>query len=193
MAVRIRLKRLGRRHRPYYRVCAMDSKTPRDGKAIEELGSYDPMIRETDARAILNGERIAYWVSQGAKPTEKVQILINKYGQEGTHLEQQQAALERLAGSKPTAPPPEPIPVFEEETPADADADAPASDETAAEEAPAAEDAAAEETPAEETSEEAPAEDAPAEEAPAEDAAAEETPAEETSEEEPTEEKSTED
>ncbi|MDP7205179.1 MAG: 30S ribosomal protein S16 [Pirellulaceae bacterium] len=189
MAVRIRLKRLGRRHRPYYRVCAMDSKTPRDGKAIEELGSYDPMIRETDARAILNGDRIAYWVSQGAKPTEKVQILINKYGQEGTHLEQQQAALERLAGSKPTAPPPEPIPVFEEETPADADTDAPASDETAAEETPAAEEAPAEEAPAEEApAEEAPAEEAPAEEAPAEEAAAEETPAEET-----TEEKSTED
>ena len=179
MAVRIRLKRLGRRHRPFFRVCAMDSHTPRDGKAIEELGTYDPMVPETDARAILNGDRIAYWVSQGAQPTEKVQVLINKYGQNGTHLEQQQAALERLSTSKPMAPPPETVPVFEEDTPADADA--PATDEAVAEEAPAA----AEEAPA--AAEEAPA---AAEEAPA---AAEEAPAaEETTEEASTEEKSTE-
>ena len=195
MAVRIRLKRLGRRHRPFFRVCAMDSHTPRDGKAIEELGTYDPMVRETDARAILNGDRIAYWVSQGAQPTEKVQVLINKYGQNGTHLEQQQAALERLSTSKPMAPPPETVPVFEEDTPADADA--PATDEVVTEDAPAAAEeapaAAAEEAPAA-AAEEAPAaaEEAPAaaEEAPA---AAEEAPAaEETTEEASTEEKSTE-
>ena len=86
-----------------------------------------PCSAETDARAILNGERIAYWVGQGAKPTEKVQILINKYGQEGSHLEQQQAALERLSTVVNQQPHlPEPVPVYEEETPAAADADAPA-------------------------------------------------------------------
>ncbi len=96
MAVRIRLKKLGRRHRPFFRVCAMDAHRPRDGKVIEELGSYDPMVKETDARAILNGERINYWLSVGALPTEKVKVLIKKYGSNGTHLDQQRLALERL-------------------------------------------------------------------------------------------------
>lgn len=100
MAVRIRLKRMGRRHRPFFRVCAMDARSPRDGRVIEELGTYDPTIRETDARARLNHERIAYWLSVGAQPTEKVGILIKKYGPSGTHLEQQQAALDRLAQQK---------------------------------------------------------------------------------------------
>ena len=100
MVVRIRLKKLGRRHRPFYRVCAMDGHAPRNGKVIEELGHYDPMIRDTDARAVLNGERIAYWLSVGAQPTEKVGVLIKKYGAEGTHLEKQQAALERLKTEK---------------------------------------------------------------------------------------------
>ena len=96
MAVRIRMKRLGRRHRPYYRICAVDSRRPRDGRVLEELGTYDPMIRETDARAKLNGERIDYWLSVGAQPSDNVKVLIKKYGSEGTHLAQQHDALERL-------------------------------------------------------------------------------------------------
>ena len=111
MAVRIRLKLLGRRHRPFFRVCAMDSRAPRDGKVIEELGYYDPMVRETDARAILHGERIDYWLGVGAQPTDKVSVLIKKYGTNGTHLEAQKAALERVRTHKPTAPPPKPIPL----------------------------------------------------------------------------------
>jgi small subunit ribosomal protein S16 len=104
------MKRLGRRHRPFYRICAVDSRAPRDGKVIEELGYYDPMVKETDARAVLNGERIAYWLSVGAQPTEKVGVLIKKYGQNGTHGEQQQAALQRLKSLKPQAPPPQRVP-----------------------------------------------------------------------------------
>ena len=92
MAVRIRLKRLGRRHRPFYRVCAMDGRAPRNGKVIEELGHYDPMIRDIDARAVLNGERIAYWLSVGAQPSDKVGVLIKKYGTDGSHLAAQQVA-----------------------------------------------------------------------------------------------------
>lgn len=106
MAVRIRMKKLGRRHRPFYRICAMDSRSPRDGTAIEELGTYDPMVRDVDARAVLNGERIDYWLGLGAQPTEKVEVLIKKYGSKGTHLEQQKAALEKLKASKRTAPRP---------------------------------------------------------------------------------------
>ena len=186
MAVRIRLKRLGRRHRPFYRVCAMDSRAPRDGKVIEELGVYDPMIRETDARVTLNQERVSYWLGVGAQPTEKVQVLINKYGPEGTHLQQQSEAMERLKLSKPTAPPAEPLPTFEEETPAEeaASDEAAAADEGASEESVAAEDAAADDAVAEEAAEEEAAEEEAAEEEAAEEEAAEEEAAEGDSEEE---------
>lgn len=117
MAVRIRMKKLGRRHRPFFRICAVDKRAPRDGKVIEELGHYDPMVKETDARAVLDGERIDYWLSVGAQPSEKVQVLIDKYGTNGTHLEQQRQALERVKLNKPTAPPPRPVPKPKPEEP----------------------------------------------------------------------------
>ena len=123
---------MGRIHRPFFRVCAMDGHVPRDGKVIEELGYYDPLIKETDARAVLNGERIDYWLSVGAQPSENVKVLIKKYGSKGTHLEQQRQALERLKLSKPTAPPPMVVPRKKKEEPV---AEAPAA---ASEEAPAA-------------------------------------------------------
>jgi len=121
VSVRIRMKKMGRNHRPFFRICAMDIKRPRDGKVIEELGLYDPLVKDTDARAILNGERIAYWLSVGAVPSDKVAVLIKKYGQDGTHVAEQQAALERLKTSRPQAPapyipppkPPEPEPAAE--------------------------------------------------------------------------------
>ncbi len=97
MAVKIRLKKLGRTHRPFFRVCAMDARSPRDGRVIEELGTYDPMVPQVDARAILNGERIAHWVSVGAQPTPKVGTLIKKYGKDGTHLEAQAEAITKLS------------------------------------------------------------------------------------------------
>ncbi len=131
MAVRIRLKKLGRTHRPYFRLCAIDQRSPRDGRVIEELGHYDPMIPETDARAQLKGERISYWLSVGAQPSDKAGVLIKKYGENGTHLEQQQAALERLGKRKEY-----------EWTPAPAAPAKPAKKEESAEQ-PAAEDAPA--------------------------------------------------
>jgi len=79
VAVRIRMKKLGRRHRPFFRICAMDSRSPRDGNVIEELGTYDPMIPDTNRRVKLNDDRIQYWLSVGAKPTAKVQTLLKKY------------------------------------------------------------------------------------------------------------------
>ena len=139
----------------------MDQRAPRNGRVIEELGYYDPMVKETDARAILQQERIDYWLGVGAQPSEKVAVLIKKYGSNGTHLEEQRAALDRLK-IKPAAPTPVAVPLPSEETPA-------------AEEAPAAEAAAEEAPAAEAAAEEAPAEEAPAEEAPAAEAAAEET------------------
>jgi len=115
VAVRIRMKKLGRRHRPFYRICAMDARRPRDGRVLEELGTYDPMVPEVDARAVLKGERIAYWLSVGAQPSDKVKVLIKKYGKDGTRLEQQRAALERLAQQRRR---PEPLKV---ERPAESD------------------------------------------------------------------------
>ena len=78
MAVRIRMKRMGRTHRPFYRICVMDQRRPRDGKAIEEVGFYDPMVRDKAARVKLDLERIDYWMSVGAQPSDKVAVLIKK-------------------------------------------------------------------------------------------------------------------
>jgi small subunit ribosomal protein S16 len=78
MAVRLRLKRMGRKNLPFFRLCAFDSQTRRDGRAIEELGHYDPRMATDDKKFVLNRERISYWLSVGAKPTETVQsILLN--------------------------------------------------------------------------------------------------------------------
>lgn len=154
MAVRIRMQKMGRRHRPFFRVVAVDSRAPRDGKVIEFLGHYDPLLRETDARAVLKADRIDHWLSVGAQPSDRVGVLIKKYGTNGTHLEQQQAARARLEVTKPTAPPPMVVakPKVEE----------PVAEEVAAEEAPAAE-ALAEDAAA--ATEEAPSGDAGSEEA----------------------------
>lgn len=144
----------------------MDSRAPRDGRVIEELGYYDPMVRETDARAILRGERIDYWLGVGAKPSDNVRTLIKKYGTNGTHLEQQQEAFGRLK-IRPEAPPPVAIPLPKKEEPAAEVADS--AEATVTEEAPAeateapAEEQAAEE-PAAEAATEEPTAEAPAEE-----------------------------
>jgi len=73
------MKMLGRKHRPYYRIVAIDHRQPRNGRIIEELGAYDPMIPNTDARVTLKPDRVKYWMSVGALPTEKVGVLLKKY------------------------------------------------------------------------------------------------------------------
>jgi small subunit ribosomal protein S16 len=120
--VKIRMKMMGRKHRPFFRVCVMDGRRPRDGRILEELGTYDPLVPETDARALLNGERIAYWLGVGAQPTEKVRVLIKKYGMGGTHAGQQQSAREKLA--MPRAIPDPGEPKFKLEPPAPPEAPA---------------------------------------------------------------------
>lgn len=79
MAVRIRMKMLGRKHRPYFRIVAIDGRQPRNGRILEELGAYDPMIKNTDERVRLNLDRVDYWTGVGASPSEKVTVLIKKY------------------------------------------------------------------------------------------------------------------
>ena len=188
---------MGRRHRAFFRVCAMDSRSPRGGKVLEELGTYDPMLPETDARAILKDDRIDYWLGVGAQPTEKVNALIRKYGTDGTHADRQKAALERMAVPKvmpdPGAPAslpkkPEPIPEpapkpeakAKPKAKAKAKAEAPASD--AAPEASVKAEAAPEAPVKTEAAPEAPAEAAPAEATPepAAEAAPEQTTPDET-------------
>jgi small subunit ribosomal protein S16 len=78
--VRLRMKAMGRRHRPFFRICAMDARAPRDGRAIEELGYYDPMARDPASQTVLDVSRIRYWLSVGAQPSEKVQVLLKKLG-----------------------------------------------------------------------------------------------------------------
>jgi len=79
--VRLRLKRLGRRHRPYYRIAAFDARAPRDGRAIEEdLGLYDPLEPDDTKKVSLNRERIIYWLEQGAQPSEAVASILKKNG-----------------------------------------------------------------------------------------------------------------
>lgn len=180
MAVRIRMKRMGRRHRPFYRICAVDGRAPRDGRVIEELGTYDPMVPETDARATLNNERIDYWLGVGAQPSDRVGVLIKKYGSDGTHLDVQVAAKEKLA--LPKSLPDLGAPAYTPEPPKEETPEPAAAEETAVPEAAEAVAAAtdtseppAEEAVAEEIAE-APAAEAVAEEA---EAVAEEAVAEE--------------
>lgn len=78
MSVRIRMKRMGRKHRPFYRVCIMDRQRARDGKAIEEVGFYDTSVADKSQRVSLKMDRIDYWLSVGAQPSEKVNALIRK-------------------------------------------------------------------------------------------------------------------
>ncbi|MBI4579233.1 MAG: 30S ribosomal protein S16 [Planctomycetes bacterium] len=77
--VRLRLKRTGRRHRPSYRVAAVDGRRSRDGITIEELGHYDPANKKPELRVKLKLDRIDYWLSRGAQPSETVRSLISKW------------------------------------------------------------------------------------------------------------------
>ena len=76
MAVKIRLMRMGKKKQPFYRVVAADSRSPRDGRFIEILGTYAP--REEPARVTLDHDRVKHWLSEGAKPTETVARLLKK-------------------------------------------------------------------------------------------------------------------
>lgn len=79
MAVRIRMKLMGRKHRPYYRIVAIDHHQPRDGRVIEELGTYDPMVKDKAKRVTLKTDRVKYWQSVGALASERVTTLLKKF------------------------------------------------------------------------------------------------------------------
>ncbi len=158
MAMKIRLARGGSKKRPFYSIVAADSRMPRDGRFIEKLGTYNPLLpKDSEERVKMNMERIEYWLGQGAQPTDRIARMLEAAGK-----------LEKKERNNPQKAEPGTKAKEREEEKAQKAADA----EEAAKEAAAA--------PAEE---EAPAEEAPAEEAPAEDAA-EEAPAEEEAAEE---------
>ncbi|BAM02859.1 30S ribosomal protein S16 [Phycisphaera mikurensis] len=78
--VRLRFKRFGRTHKPFYRLCAIDQRAPRDGAAIEELGWYDPTQQDPEKQTSLDVERIRHWVGTGAQPSETVSDLLVREG-----------------------------------------------------------------------------------------------------------------
>ena len=78
MAVKIRLRRMGAKKAPFYRVVVADSRSPRDGRFIEEIGYYDPM--KEPAVISLNEEKVKAWIANGAQPTDTVRALIKKSG-----------------------------------------------------------------------------------------------------------------
>jgi len=82
--VKLRLKRYGRRHRPFYRLCAMDQRSARDSEAIEEIGHFDPIEKDSQKALTLNAERARYWLSVGAQPSRTVKSLLRKAGVDPT-------------------------------------------------------------------------------------------------------------
>jgi len=173
MSLRIRLARGGAKKRPFYRIVVADSRAPRDGRFIEKLGTYNPLLpRDSENRVTFDADRVNHWLGVGAIPSDRVLRFLDEAGirqrparnnpqkaepgkkaQERVK-EREEAAAAAAAAAAEAAAQPEPEPA--EEAPAE---------ETAAE-APAEESAA--EAPAEEAAAEAPAEEAPAEEAAAE-------------------------
>ena len=176
MAVKIRLKRMGKIRAPYYRIVVADSRTKRDGRVIEEIGKYHPT--ENPSVIEVKSDRAQYWLGVGAQPTEQVMVLLKLTGDWGTFTGEKGAKnTVQLAEAKEVfQPDTKKKPVLRpktakkaDEAPAETPAEAPSADA----EAPVAEDAATE----------APAEAAPADESAAEQAAAEETVAEAPAEE----------
>ena len=81
MAVRIRLSRGGSKKRPFYRVVAADQRAPRDGRFIEKLGTYNPLLpQDHEQRLVINEERVKYWLGDGAQPTERLEKLFSNLG-----------------------------------------------------------------------------------------------------------------
>jgi small subunit ribosomal protein S16 len=78
--VKLRLKRFGRRHKPYYRLTAIDIRAPRNGLSIEELGTYDPVEKDKQRQVQFNLDRVRYWLGMGAQPSETVRALLRKSG-----------------------------------------------------------------------------------------------------------------
>ena len=205
MAVAIRLSRGGSKKRPYYKIVVADERSARDGKFIERIGSYNPLLAKDDAaRVVLDTDRAKHWLSVGAQPTDRVARFLDaagvreraarsnpnkgKPGEKAVERKEEQekraSDAAEAAAAAAAAPAPEPDVVEEVVAAEEVPAEQVVAEEAVAEDAPT-EQAQAEEVVAEEApAEQAQAEESVAEEAPAEQAQAEEAPAEAAPEEE---------
>jgi small subunit ribosomal protein S16 len=203
MAVAIRLSRGGSKKRPYYKIVVADERSARDGKFIERIGSYNPLLAKDDAnRIVLDSDRAKHWLSVGAQPTDRVARFLDaagvreraarsnpnkgKPGEKAVERKEEQekrvADAAEAAAAAAAAPAPEPEVVEEVVAAEEAPAEQVVAEEAAVEEAPAeqaqADEVAAEEAPAEQAqAEEVQVEEAVVEETPVEQAQAEEAPA----------------
>ena len=170
MAIALRLSRGGSKKRPYYRIVAADQRAPRDGKYLEQIGTYNPLLAKDDEKRVtLNEDRARYWLGVGGQPSDRVARFLDAAG-----------VRERAARINPNKGKPGEKATERAEEKAEKAAAADEAAKAAVEEAKA--------TPAEEAViEEAAVEEAPAEEAPVEEAKTEEAPAEEAASEEKTE------
>src|SRR4030042_2065113 len=91
MAVKLRMTRIGRRHRAVFRINAIVSRTPRDGRIIEKLGHYDPIEKDQAKQVVLNTERVKYWLDNGAIPSDTVSEILLKLGIKTKHVEERTA------------------------------------------------------------------------------------------------------
>ena len=193
MAVKIRMTRMGRRHRPFFRINAIEGRNPRDGRILEKLGHYDPLEKDADKQYVLNKERIEFWIGQGAIASDTCAEIFKKQldvlsPQIEAKLQRRARAraiarklgkpfteAERVAAAKAI----EDAANAEAKAAEEAAAAAKAAEEKAAADAKAAEEAAAakaaEEEAAAKAAEEAKAAEAPAEETKADDAGEEKT------------------
>ena len=149
MAIALRLSRGGAKKRPYYRIVAADSRYPRDGRYLEQIGTYNPLLAKDDEKRVqLNEDRAKYWLGVGAQPSDRVARFLDAAG-----------IRERAARNNPNKAEPGEKAKERAEEKAAKEAEA-AEALKAAQEAPAEEEAKAEDAPAEEAAAEAPAEDA---------------------------------
>ena len=160
MALKIRLSRGGSKKRPFYRIVVAEAAAPRDGRYVERVGHYNPMVpKEHENRLSVNSDRVKFWMNKGAQPTDRVHKLL---------------ALADILKAPEIREQPKKSAVGKKR----AEREAEAAEAKAAAEAAAAEAAASEAQAQEAPVEEAPAEEASAEETPAEDTSAEDMPAE---------------
>lgn len=101
MALTIRLARGGAKKRPFYRIVVADKRAPRDGRFIEKLGTYNPMLAKDDEnRVIMNDERVDFWLGQGAKPSDRVLRFLEKAGKAERTIPQQTKKAEQSQKTK---------------------------------------------------------------------------------------------
>jgi len=152
MAMKIRLARGGSKKRPFYRIVAADSRMPRDGRYIEKLGTYNPLLpKDSEERVKMDLERIQYWLGQGAQPTDRIARMLEAAG-----VKEKTERANPKKGEPGKAAKERAVEKAEKATAAEEAANAPAEE--------ASKEAVAEEAPAKEATKEAVAEEAPAEE-----------------------------